>query len=233
MTGMEILYNLWILLKEELEKKDIILTDKDENLWERLWKDNNVETSGIMNEDGSFHSEITMALTMGYVFGWYVKNHPIEKWKDIMEILAGEWIEWRIVCMTGRLMRCVNLLSGIHPEFKVEVPIGEQIQQKYNYLYKRYAHRFPEDGWLENPERILRYYNESIFLWKDFASHFREALEEINVNEEVIQEWILPLEENAKDLEDEMKEKYPDEYNKLLEKWETERENAFYSQRDY
>ena len=235
LSHQEILLNLWEILKGLLEKSgdSVRGTTEDRDCWERLWKSRDETTSGLMNMDGSFHRGITLARTMGYVFGWYVKNKPLEEWGDLMEILAGEWVEWKTVCMTGRLMRCVNLLSGIHPEFKVEVPIGEQIQQKYNYLYKKYAPRFPPEDWLEQSYRILQYYDESIYLWRDFARRFREALEEIQLEEGVIGEWVTPLEENAVELEKEMKEKYPDEYQRLEEKREADRLNALRSQKDY
>jgi hypothetical protein len=235
LSHQEILLNLWEILKGLLEKSGYLVrgTTEDRDCWERLWKSRDITTSGLMLPDGSFDKRISLARTMGYVFGWYVKNKPKEEWGDLMEILGGEWVEWKTVCMTGRLMRCVNLLSGIHPEFKVEVPIGEQIQQKYNYLYKKYAPRFPPEDWLEQSHRILQYYDESIYLWRDFARRFREALEEIQVEESVMKEWIDPLEENAVELEKEMKEKYPEEYDRLIEKRETDRLNALRSQEDY
>ena len=207
LTHEEMIHNLWLILLNELKEKNKLIrggTD-DYDAWKRNWMEKN-ETTLMEN----YHF-VNVSWMMGKVFGWYVSNHSMNEWRDFIEILANEWEEWRTVCLTGRLMRCMNLLTGVHPDFQVSIPLTEQIQQKYNFLFKKYSSLFPSD--ISN---VKYYYQETIRIWQDFGFRFREALQEIEVESSVIDEWVSPLFDNALETEKEFKERHPDLYEEYL-----------------
>lgn len=91
--------------------------------------------------------------------------------------------EMRIVCFVGRISRVVNCLNGFFEDISVGISIEQQIQMKYNLVYKKYQN-------LSNTPlkyNILCYY------------HFKELLEELKLDDKKMNDWLSPFMEEIND----------------------------------
>lgn len=118
-------------------------------------------------------------VTFGKLFRYFwnrVRNSDDRD--EILKIfIKSNLPEMRIVCFVGRISRVINCLNGFFEDISVGISIEQQIQMKYNLVYKKYKHL------ISTPLKynILCYY------------HFKELLEEINVDEKKMNDWLYPF----------------------------------------
>lgn len=129
---------------------------------------------------------------LGYTFGeifvrvWNrIHYYNNENEKDILTILVGDLPEMIQVCFTGRISRLVNSLSGFDKLVNIGISDGQQIQGKYHIIAKKLDRKYDTDSLIYN---IL------------FKYELRELLEEIEVKEEKIQEWVMLFGDEIKDI---------------------------------
>jgi hypothetical protein len=119
----------------------------------------------------------------------HLATFPEDIQKEIFTILDNDLPEMRQVCITGRVGRLINTLSGFDPNIEVKIADNAQIEAKYNLVSKKYK-QYDTAPVVQN---ILR-------LWE-----FKKLLEEIMVSLDKILVWIEPfwelMEESANDIE--------------------------------
>ena len=126
-------------------------------------------------------SNVTFAKLFRYFWN-RVRNS--EDRDEILKIfIKSNLPEMRIVCFVGRISRVINCLNGFFEDISVGISIEQQIQMKYNLVYRKY------NNLINTPLKynILCYY------------HFKELLEEIKVDEKKMNDWLYPFMEEIND----------------------------------
>jgi len=105
----------------------------------------------------------------------YLDTFEEERRNDIFQILENDLQEMRFVCITGRVARLINTLSGFDDNITVTISDNSQIQAKYNLIANKY-------------------FNESVMIRNIFQCwEFRSLLMEINIPQDTIQVWMEPF----------------------------------------
>jgi hypothetical protein len=136
---------------------------------------------------------------------------------DILKTFVQNAIpEMRQVCFVGRISRIINCLSGYFDDIVIDIPIGEQIQMKYNIVSKRNK-KYDYSPFLYN---VICYYE------------FRDLLEELELSKETVNKWIYPyIEEIEEILEkhnqiNDIKRKLPDG---LMSRFDKDQQNDVFT----
>ena len=136
---------------------------------------------------------------------------------DILKTFVQDAIpEMRQVCFVGRISRVINCLSGYFDDIVIDIPIGEQIQMKYNIISKR-NEKYDNSPFLYN---VICYYE------------FKDLLEELELSKETVYKWIYPYIEEIEDILEnnnrinDIKRKLPDN---LLSRFNQDNQNNIFT----
>lgn len=90
---------------------------------------------------------------------------------EMIERLKQEIIESNGMCFTGKFSRLINVLVGFYSDIEVQIGTLDQINAKINLVLEKYGYLTIE----EQKEKI------------------RESLREIEIEESIIEEWIVNI----------------------------------------
>jgi len=108
--------------------------------------------------------QITFLDTLGVIYPYICRSaDPI----SVKAILSDEMEASRDTCFTGRIVRLINVLNGIHPDVQIQISESQEIQNLVSYINSRYK----EEDWSERKVRIIK------------------ALEERGISPETIRQW--------------------------------------------
>lgn len=130
------------------------------------------------------HSLIGITFGGCFIYVWNRIRKSKHK-NEICKILYNEIPEMKQVCFTGRVSRLVNILMGFEEDMKISIDINQQINAKYNVVSKAYDK--------------LRSMNEHLAYNIACYYHLKELLEEIKVDNNTINVWITPFQDEIKD----------------------------------
>ena len=129
------------------------------------------------------HSVIDLTFGQLFIYVWN-RIRQSSYHIDIIKILLSELDEMISVCFTGRISRLINCLNGYDNAVKIGISITAQIQAKYNLISK---------------ELNQKYDNDSIEYNIIFKYKLYDLLKEIDINEDLINVWTEPFEDNIND----------------------------------
>ena len=104
----------------------------------------------------------------------FIKGTEYEK--DLLVRLYQETVEGQNKCFTGRIARMVNVLVGFYPEIKLNFADSDQISAKINLAKEKTVEQFGDLSYDDQYEK--------------FKSLVYELLREINVDDQMIEEWL-------------------------------------------
>jgi hypothetical protein len=135
-----------------------------------------------------------------HVFSFFTKL-PSEEQDNFLERYVIELEELNIVCVTGIIMRLLNLLTGFLEGIKFEITQEQQISAKVNVINKKIEEEIDSLSSPEPFKDVVNLYDKIKMIqafysiYKKYSEKMRENLTEIDVPLEKITEWCFPLEE--------------------------------------
>lgn len=131
-------------------------------------------------ENEEIHSELNVTYkdVADRVISWLYEQ-PIPVWNEVIKILESEILASREKCFTGRLSRLVSSLDGFHPGVRVSIATSDQISNRVLGVINRSR--------------------ESSLSKEDTISLIRKELDELEMTEEQIDEWMKTVDDVLED----------------------------------
>jgi len=127
----------------------------------------------------------------------YVENICREHKKNIFKVLQSEIVDMKKICISGRLMRLFNCLSGFDETIQIKISFEQQKDAKINMILKKYKE---EMGYniltpLETPCEFfyekLDLLRENIRINKKYIFIAESELKELGLEKSEIEKWTI------------------------------------------
>jgi len=135
----------------------------------------------------------------------YVELNLDEEYrKNVFVIVKDEIPEMETVCISGRLMRLFNSLTGIDDNICIEISPEQQKQAKINIILKAYneeIEKWPLDIEFHTFYEKLKAIRENIRITKKYIDRIQNDLSEIGINDAEINVWTAEWKYDIEDYE--------------------------------